>query len=61
MDTAIRAVVDFVEGPTVGGSRNLRVEVIVELLTDPKTVLPDLGVAPNALLTTAMREREIRE
>ena len=54
MDAAIAAVVDFVESPTVGGSRNLPMEVIVEVLTDPRTSLPDLGVAPNALLKAAM-------
>ena len=54
MDAAICAVVDFVEGPTVGGSRDLPMEVVLDLLTDPRIDLPDLGVAPNALLKAAM-------
>ena len=54
MDAAIRTVVDFVEGPTVGGSRDSPMDVVLELLTDSKIKLPDLGVAPNALLKAAM-------
>ena len=54
MDAAICAVMDFVEGPTVGGSRDLPIEVVFDLLTDPRIDLPDLGVAPNALLKAAI-------
>ena len=54
MDAAICAVVDFVEGPTVGGSRDWPMDAVMELFADPETVLPDLGVAPNALLKAAM-------
>ena len=54
MNAAARAVVEFVEGPTVGGSRDWPVEAVFELFSDPKTILPDLGVAPNALLKAAM-------
>ena len=53
MDAAIAEVVEFVEGPTVGGSRDWPLAAIVELFTDPRTVLPDLGLAPNALLKAA--------
>ena len=54
MGAAICSVVEFVESPTVGGSRNFSVEVIIELLTDPRIALPDLGVVPEALLRAAI-------
>ena len=54
MDAAICAIVDFVEGPTVGGSRDWPMDAVMELFADPETVLPDLGVAPNALLKAAI-------
>ena len=53
MDAAICAIVDFVEGPTVGGSRDWPMDAIMELFADSRTVLPDFGVAPNALLKAA--------
>ena len=53
MTQAVQAVISFVEGPDVDGSRDLPVETVIEIILHPETTLPDLGVAPTAMLLSA--------
>ena len=56
MARATDAVVAFVEGPSLGGSggRHLRVPQLLRLLNRGKAQLPDMGLAPKALLLHAL-------
>ena len=59
MEAAMLAVVAFIESPAMGGSRDWPVEMTMELLDDPRTVLPDIGIAPKALLVSATTIRDV--
>ena len=49
------AVVAYIEGPDVDGTRQWPVETIWSVLDNPRTVLPEIGIAPRSLLTSALR------
>ena len=55
MAASLAAVVSFIEGATIGGSRDWPLDMILDILADPKTTLPDLGIAPNSMLLSAIR------
>ena len=54
MGRAVAAVVSFVEAPAIEGSRDWPVDTLVEVLREYKSALPDLGVAPTALLLAVL-------
>ena len=59
MHRSVLDVVSFIEGPIVEGSRDWPLDLTLELLTDAKTVLPDIGIAPKVLLLSAARRRVV--
>ena len=54
MHRAVTAVVSFVEEPSVGGHRTMPLDILTETLRERASSLPDIGVAPTALLTAAL-------
>ena len=54
MGRSIQAVVAFLEGPDVQGSRVWPRDTLVEVLKENRGRLPDLGIAPAAMLLSAL-------
>ena len=54
MNVAVAAVVEFVESAAVGGICTQPLTFLVELLTEVRDRLPDIGIAPKALLLHAI-------
>ena len=57
MEAAVDAIVAFIEGPDVEGTRDWPIDTIWAVLDNPRTVLPDIGIAPRALLLAALKTR----
>ena len=55
----MHAVVAFVEGPHVDGSRDWPIGTTLEALSMADTALPDLGTVPNVLLRAAIARRGV--
>ena len=56
MARAIAAIVSFVEEPSIGGpgSRHMPLPLLISTLNMEKDSLPDIGLAPRALLLHAL-------
>ena len=51
-------IVSYIEGPEVEGTRDWPIETLWEVLGDPRMALPDIGIAPSALLAAALHRRD---
>ena len=56
MAVAVRRVTTFIEGPPIHGSRLAPLPVLQQILELGWADLPDIGVAPKALLDRARRD-----
>ena len=56
MAVAVRRVTAFIEGPPIHGSRLAPLPVLQQILELGWADLPDIGVAPKALLDRARRD-----
>ena len=57
---AVKAVVSFMEGKAVDGSRHYPINTIFDVLSDRTIVLPAIGIAPTALLQSAAQNRVLQ-
>ena len=57
MEAAINTVVAYIEGPDVEGARDWPLETVWAVLDNPRTSLPDIGIAPSILLRAALRAK----
>ena len=55
MARAVAAVIAFVESPANDCSRDWPLDTLLEVLVEFSAALPDLGVAPTALLLSALQ------
>ena len=57
MARSIPAIVEYIESPAIQGNRGLSLEMLMEVLRDHQASLPNIGIAPRALLLSALEKR----